>query len=64
MAGRPKIDMKIVAQYDFNGGKNKVLTQYANELAQITQAIHNINAAQFKTKVSKNDDGENVILPR
>lgn len=56
--------MKIVAQYDFNGGKNKVLTQYANELAQITQAIHNINAAQFKTKVSKNDDGENVILPR
>ena len=45
--------MKIVAQYDFNGGKNKVLTQYANELAQITQAIANINAAQFKTKVSK-----------
>lgn len=45
--------MKIVAQYDFNGGKSKVLTQYANELAQITQAIHNINAAQFKTKVSK-----------
>lgn len=45
--------MKIVAQYDFNGGKNKVLTQYANELAQITKAIGNINAAQFKTKVSK-----------
>lgn len=45
--------MKIVAQYDFNGGKNKVLTQYANELAEITQAIQGINAAQFKTKVSE-----------
>lgn len=45
--------MKIVAQFDFNGGKDKVYSQYANELAQITQAIANINAAQFKTKVSK-----------
>lgn len=36
--------MKIVAQYDFNGGKSIVSTQYANELAQITQAIHNIDA--------------------
>jgi hypothetical protein len=45
--------MKIVAQYDFNGGQQKVATQYAKELAEITQAINNINASQFKTKVSK-----------
>lgn len=45
--------MKIVAEYDFNGGKNKVVNQYPAELAQIRQAITNINAAQFKTKVSK-----------
>jgi hypothetical protein len=45
--------MKIVAQYDFNGGKNKVLAQYENEFAQITQAIHAINATQLKTKISE-----------
>lgn len=45
--------MKIVAQYDFNGGKNKVLTQYAKEFAEITHAINAIDAAHFKTKVSE-----------
>lgn len=45
--------MKIVAQYDFNGGKNKVLTQYAKEFDEIKQTIEAINASQFKTKVSE-----------
>jgi Restriction endonuclease BglII len=45
--------MKIVKMFDFNGGKNKVLSQYENEFAEITQAINAINAAQFKTKVSE-----------
>jgi hypothetical protein len=48
-----KINMKIVAQYDFNGGKDKVFTQYKKELSQITQVIHAINAEQFKTKISE-----------
>jgi hypothetical protein len=45
--------MKIVAQYDFNGGKHRVLTQYPEEFAQIEQAINSVDTAKFKTKVSK-----------
>ncbi len=45
--------MKIVAQYDFNGGKNKVLNEYANEFLQIQEVINTIDAARFKTKISE-----------
>ncbi|MDR0233443.1 MAG: hypothetical protein LBI31_01335 [Zoogloeaceae bacterium] len=45
--------MKIVAQFDFNGGKDKVFTQYKNELAEIKSVIEAIDATRFKTKISK-----------
>jgi len=45
--------MKIVANFDFNGGKEKISTQYKNELAEITSVIHAIDAMAFKTKASK-----------
>lgn len=45
--------MKIVAQYDFNGGMDKVYTNYAKELQEISHAISQIDAYSFKTKISK-----------
>jgi hypothetical protein len=45
--------MKIVAQYNFNGGKDKVVKHYPEELSQIQQAINCIQASQFKTKISE-----------
>lgn len=45
--------MKVVAEYDFYGGKHKVFTQYSRELQEIIQAIGAIDAAHFKTKVSE-----------
>ena len=45
--------MKIVAQYDFNGGKEKVQTQYKKEFAELQNAVLAIDAAQFKTKRSR-----------
>lgn len=45
--------MKIVAEYNFNGGKEMVNEYYYYEFLEIKQAIENIDAAQFKTKVSK-----------
>lgn len=46
-------NMKIVALYDFNGGKEKVLREYENEFNEIQNAIYNIDAANFKTKISQ-----------
>jgi hypothetical protein len=45
--------MKIVAQYNFNVGKERVLTHYAKEFTEIEQAINSIEAIQFKTKISE-----------
>ncbi|MCL2076194.1 MAG: restriction endonuclease [Betaproteobacteria bacterium] len=45
--------MKIVAHFDFNGGKDKISTQYKNELDEIASVIDAIDAMKFKTKVSK-----------
>lgn len=45
--------MKVVAEFDFNGGKNFVETHYAKELAELKQAISNIDASLYKTKVSQ-----------
>lgn len=44
--------MKIVARYDFNGGKAAVMTKYAAELAQIESAINAIDSTLYKTKES------------
>ena len=45
--------MKIVGMFDFNGGKNSVLSRYPEAFAELEQAIRAIDAMQFKTKVSK-----------
>lgn len=44
--------MKIVAKYDFNGGKAAVQNQYAAELTQIEAVIHAIDSRLYKTKKS------------
>lgn len=44
--------MKIVAKYDFNGGKGAVESNYAIEYAQIEAAINAIDSSLYKTKES------------
>jgi len=44
--------LKIVATYDFNGGKAAVHEKYAAEFAQIKAAINAIDASLYKTKES------------
>lgn len=44
--------MKIVARYDFNGGKAAVQTKYASEFAQIEAVINSIDSTLYKTKES------------
>ena len=45
--------MKIVAEYNFNHGKEFVLKNYKNEFAEIVQVINSVDAMQFKIKKSK-----------
>ena len=44
--------MKIVATYDFNGGKAAVQQKYAAEFSQIQAVINAIDASLYKTKES------------
>jgi len=44
--------LKIVATYDFNGGKFAVKNKYETELAQVTSVINSIDARLYKTKES------------
>lgn len=44
--------MKIVAKYDFNGGKIAVQEKYAIEFLQIEAAINAIDSTPYKTKES------------
>lgn len=44
--------MKIVATYDFSGGKAAVQQKYAAEFAQIQAVINAIDASLYKTKES------------
>lgn len=45
--------MKIVARYDFNGGKKALEEKYAYEFKEIEQIISAIDASIFKTKQSE-----------
>ena len=45
--------MKIVAMYDFNGGKAAVQNNYGAELNEIEAAIGAIDSTLYKTKKSK-----------
>lgn len=42
--------MKIVARYDFNGGKNAVESNYAEAYAEIAAAIKSVDSSQYITK--------------
>lgn len=44
--------MRIVATYDFNGGKQAVAKKYGNELLDIERVINSIDASLYKTKES------------
>ena len=44
--------MKIVAQYDFNGGKKAVNDNYSFEVAQIETIISSVDSTLYKTKAS------------
>ncbi len=44
--------MKIVAKYDFNGGKKAVEEKYSAEFAQIRAVINSIDSSLYKTKES------------
>lgn len=57
--------MKIVATYDFNGGKSAVEHKYGLELAQIKSVIHAIDAHLYKTKESteKTMMGKKLFAP-
>lgn len=44
--------MKIVATYDFNGGKAAIQKKYAAEFAQVQAVISAIDASLYKTKES------------
>lgn len=45
--------LRIVAEFDFCGGKEIVEKYYANELAELKRAISNIDASLYKTKISQ-----------
>jgi hypothetical protein len=44
--------LKIVAKYDFNGGKSVVAEKYAFEYAEIEMVIHAIDSSLYKNKQS------------
>jgi len=44
--------LKIVAEYDFNGGAAAVRKRYAKEFAEIKDVIANVDALKYKTKSS------------
>ncbi|MCL2218856.1 MAG: restriction endonuclease [Chitinispirillia bacterium] len=45
--------MKVVAEYNFNNGKEFIGREYEDELREIYQVINSVDALEFKTKVSK-----------
>ncbi|MGP5440345.1 BglII/BstYI family type II restriction endonuclease [Psychrobacter faecalis] len=45
--------MKIVAEFDFNGGKALIEEKFSDELAELKRAISQVDASLYKTKESK-----------
>jgi len=45
--------LRIVAEFSFNGGKEFVEANFANELAELKQALTNVDANLLRTKESK-----------
>ena len=42
--------MKVVAEYDFNGGQSAIESKYSDEYSQIVSVITSIDSDLFKTK--------------
>ena len=45
--------MKVVAEYNFNNGKEFINEKYEDELWEIYQVINSVDAITYKTKVSE-----------
>ncbi|MER8280477.1 BglII/BstYI family type II restriction endonuclease [Acinetobacter baumannii] len=45
--------LRVVAEFDFNGGKDFVEKNFPRELAELKQAIANVDASVLRTKESK-----------
>jgi len=45
--------MKVVAEYNFNNGKEYINKNYQDELWEIYQVINSVDAINFKTKISE-----------
>lgn len=58
--------MKIVAKYDFNGGKKAVEEKYSSEFAQIVTIINSIDSSLYKIKESteKTMMGKMLFAPK
>ena len=58
-----KIIVKIVAMYDFNGGKKAVEKKYKSEFLEIKKIISSVNSSLYKTKKSeeKTMPGKNTL---
>jgi len=57
--------LKIVAKYDFNGGKEAVEEKYGVEFKQIEAVINSIDSTLYKTKESteKSDTAGTGVIP-
>ncbi len=58
--------MKIVAMYDFNGGKDAVESKYKVEFAEIKAAINAVDSSLYKTKksIEKTMHGKMLFSPK
>ena len=45
--------MKVVAEYNFNNGKEFINEKYDDELGEIYQVINSVDAMNYKTKISE-----------
>ncbi len=45
--------MKVVAEYNFNNGKEYINKKYGDELWEIYQVINSVDAIKYKTKISE-----------
>ena len=54
--------MKIVGEYSFNNGKQVITQKYSKELVDLQSILTQVNAAQHKTKTSKEKTMQGKML--
>ena len=54
--------MKIVGEYSFNNGKQVITQKYSKELVDLQSILTQVNAAQHKTKTSKEKTMQGKVL--